>query len=257
MTATGCKRSVALLNDNLLLELLHDTASAVRVALDGVTDWGLANTREGQHLSDLVADEAALGALAKAGVGILSEESGPHDTDRGLIVVVDPLDGSTNAFHRLPWYATSLCAVDRDGPRAAVVVNQATGQRFEAVRGSGARMDGVAASPSGVEKLGDALVALSGYPAEHFGWRQYRALGASALDICAVACGVVDAFVDCTPGQHGPWDYLGGLLVCQEAGAAMVDGNGLELVTTEWNARRKPIAAATPALLAEVLSKKG
>ncbi len=187
----------------------------MRTALDGVTDWGLANTRAGQHVSDLIADEAAIGRLEAAGVGILSEESGPRNADRSVIVVVDPLDGSTNALHRLPWYATSLCAVDAEGPRVAVVVNQATDQRFDAVRGRGARVDGQPAASSGVERLSDAFVAVAGYPPTHFGWRQFRALGASALDICAVGCGVLDAFVDCTPGQHGPWDYLGGLLICQ------------------------------------------
>jgi myo-inositol-1(or 4)-monophosphatase len=245
------------LNDDLLLELLHDTASAVRAALDTVTDWGLANTRAGQHLSDLVADEAVIAKLVGAGLGVMSEESGLHEADRPVIVVVDPLDGSTNALHGLPWFATSLCALDGDGPRAAVVVNQSTGQRFDAVRGGGARVDGTAAASSGVERLGDAFVAVAGYPAEHFGWRQFRALGASALDICSVASGTLDAFVDCTPGHHGPWDYLGGLLMCSESGAVMADGNGDELITTDWRARRKPIAAATPALLAEVLSKKG
>jgi fructose-1,6-bisphosphatase/inositol monophosphatase family enzyme len=256
MTATGAKRSVGHLNDNQLLELLHDTANAVRDALDGVTDWGLADTRPGQHSSDLVADEAALAVLDRGGVGVMSEESGPRNVDRDVVVVVDPLDGSTNALHRVPWFATSLCAVDGDGPRAALVVNQASGVRFEAVRGGGARCDGAPIAPSGAERLAGAIVGLSGYPPVHLGWRQYRALGASALDICLVASGVLDAFVDCTVGQHGPWDYLGGLLVCQEAGALLVDGRGRELVTLEWDARRMPVAAATPALLDEVLAAR-
>lgn len=242
------------LREDSLLELLHDTATAVRGALDGVSDWGLAGTREGQHQSDIVADEAALGVLGSGRVGVLSEESGGHDLDRDVVVVVDPLDGSTNAFHGIPWFATSLCAVDRDGPLAAVVVNQASGVRFEAVRGGGARCDGAVITPTNAVRLDDAIVAVSGYPDHHLGWRQFRALGASALDICAVAAGVIDAFIDCTPGQHGPWDYLGGLLVCREAGAVIADGNGAELLTLDWEARRRPVAAATTTLLESVLS---
>lgn len=260
MTAisTG-QRSVDLLQDHLLLELLHDTATAVRAALDTVTDWGLAGTRQGQHLSDIAADEAALEFLRKAGVGILSEESGPHGIDEEIVVVVDPLDGSTNALHGVPWFATSLCAVDGDGPRAAVVVNQASGTRFEAVRGGGARRDGIPVTPSAVERIGDAIVGITGYPSEHLGWRQFRAMGAAALDITAVAAGVLDAYIDCTPGLHGPWDYMGALLICREAGALITDGNGEELVTLGWEARRMPIAASTPALLTDVLNarKKG
>jgi myo-inositol-1(or 4)-monophosphatase len=245
-----------LLQPNLLLELLHDTATAVRNALDEVTDWGLAGTRDGQHRSDLAADAAALSTLERGGVGILSEESGPHEIDRDIVVVVDPLDGSTNALHGVPWYATSLCAIDGDGPVVAVVVNQASGQRFEAVRGGGARVDGVAMAPSGVEHMSEAIVGLTGYPSEHLGWRQFRAMGAAALDICAVASGVLDGYVDCTAGLHGPWDYLGGLLMCREAGALIVDGKDEELVTLEWAARRMPIAAATPALLDELLTAR-
>ena len=257
MTAMSVgKRSVALLNDNTLLELLHDTATVVRGALDNVTDWGLAGTRRGQHLSDIAADEAALAHLRAANVGIMSEESGPHDADKDIVVVVDPLDGSTNALHGVPWFATSLCAVDRDGPRAAVVVNQASGTRFEAVRGGGARRDGIPIVPSATEHLAEAIVGLTGYPSRHLGWRQFRAMGAAALDIAAVAAGVMDAYIDCTVGLHGPWDYLGGLLICREAGAHVVDGSGDELVTLDWTARRMPIAASTKALLDEVVAAR-
>ncbi len=73
---------------------------------------------------------------------MLSEESGRHHADRPVTVVLDPLDGSSNAARGLPWYATSLCAVDAEGPLAAVVVNQVSGARYEAVRGGGARRDG-------------------------------------------------------------------------------------------------------------------
>ena len=250
------KRSVDLLQADLLLELLHDTATAVRRALDDVTDWSLAGTRVGQHKSDIAADAAALDMLERADVGILSEESGLHNADRDVVVVVDPLDGSTNALHGVPWFATSLCAIDADGPAVAVVVNQANGERFEAVRGGGARKNGLPMQPSTTEHMADALVALTGYPSKHLGWRQMRALGAAALDLCAVASGVVDAYIDCTPGWHGPWDYLGALLVCREAGAPITDGNGDELVTIEWEARRMPIAAGTRSLLDEALAAR-
>ena len=99
---------------------------------------GAGGTRPGQYRSDLAADEAAVGILSDAGLGVLSEESGLHDADRPLLAVVDPLDGSTNASHGLPWYATSICVLDAEGPLAAVVVNQASGVRYDAVRAGGA-----------------------------------------------------------------------------------------------------------------------
>jgi len=242
------------MDDATLLEVLHATASAIAGALGVLDDWGLAGTVDGQYRHDLAADAAGLAVLEAAGVGVLSEESGTTRLDRDLVVVIDPVDGSTNASHGIPWYATSLCALDGAGPRAALVVNQASGVRFEAVRGGGARKDGVAISPSGCDRLADAIVAFSGYPTHHYGWNQFRCLGAAALDLCAVAEGVLDGFGVVGGSRLGSWDYLGGMLVCTEAGAAVGEAAGAELVTLSHDERRAPFAAATPALLEEFLT---
>src|SRR5205085_7332044 len=163
-------------------------------------------------------------------------------------------DGSTNASRRLPWYATSLCAVDGDGPLAAVVVNQATGEAFEAVRGSGAFSAGRRLAASGCTTLDAAVVSFAGWPPRHGGWRQMRALGAAALDLCAVGAGRLDGYVDFSVGAHGPWDYLGGMLVCHEAGATVADAWGRDLLCRDHGDRRTPVAAATPQLLAELVA---
>jgi len=233
------------MSDDDLIGLLHEAALAVQGALDGLEDWGPSGARAGQYLSDLVADAAAGEILSAAGVGILSEESGRDDRAHDVVVVVDPLDGSTNAAHGIPWFGTSLCAVDRDGPRAALVVDLPHGRTFTAVRGGGAAVDGIPLEPSGCTVVGEALVAISGMPAEPLGWRQFRTLGAAALDLCAVAEGVLDGYVDCSPNAHGAWDYLGGALVCAEAGAVVGDAFGRDLVTFDHAARRTPVAAAT------------
>jgi myo-inositol-1(or 4)-monophosphatase len=244
------------LSDDGLVNLLHETATAIRATLDRLDDWGLAGTRAGQYRSDLAADAAALAVLEPAGVGVLSEESGAHHADRDLVVVVDPLDGSTNAARSLPWYATSLCAVDGDGARAAVVVDLPRGRSYSAVRGAGATVDGRPLRPSGAVDLSQALVGISGFPPRPLGWRQFRTLGAAALDLCAVAEGTLDAYVDCSPSAHGPWDYLGGALVCTEAGAPVGDALGRDLVSAEHRTRRTPVAAATHELFDQVLAAR-
>jgi fructose-1,6-bisphosphatase/inositol monophosphatase family enzyme len=244
------------LTDDGLLNLLHETAGAIEAALGDVQDWGLTGGVAGQHHSDLAADAVAVERLRAGGVGVLSEESGRHDPDRRVTVVVDPLDGSTNASRGIPWFAISLCAVDADGPLAAVVVHVGAGHRFTAVRGGGAALDGQPVRPSAVTSLSTALVGLSGYPPTYLGWHQYRALGAAALDLCAVAAGRLDAYIDCSPSAHGPWDYLGGMLVCQEAGAPVVDAQGRDLVVLDHAARRTPVAAATPELLAAAVEAR-
>ena len=237
-----------------LLDVFREVAAAINRSLAGLTDWGLAGTREGQYRSDLVADAAALEILEKAGLGTLSEESGLHHPEREILVVLDPVDGSTNASRHLPWWATSLCALDPQGPVAALVVNQATGTIFDAIRGGGARRDGDAIRPSGATSLGESLIALSGLPERSLGWKQFRAYGAAALDMCEVACGGFDGYLDCSVDAHGPWDYLGGLLVCEEAGAVVADAHGRYLVVRGHGDRRTPVAAATEGLQEQLLA---
>jgi fructose-1,6-bisphosphatase/inositol monophosphatase family enzyme len=234
-----------------VLEVLHEVVTAVASSLSGLEDWGLAGTRDGQYVPDLVADRAALEVIDRAGFGALSEESGLHHIDRPVMIVLDPVDGSTNASRGLPWWATSACALDAEGPLAAVVANQVLGVRFEATRGGGAFCDGKPVRPTGCSSMRSAIIAVSGYPRRWMGWSQYRALGAAALDICAVASGAVDAFIDCAAQSLAPWDYLGGLLVCTEAGASVAEAFGADLVVTEPAARRTPVAAATASLLDE------
>ena len=241
------------MTDEALQEVLRETAAAVRTALDALEDWGPAGTRPGQYRSDLAADEVAVAVLEKAGLGVLSEETGLHNRERDVVVVLDPVDGSTNASRHLPWYATSLCAVDADGARAALVVNQATGESFEAVRGGGAWSRGQRLTASSCRTLRTAVVGLSGWPPRHGGWRQMRALGAAALDLCTVGAGRLDAYLDFSRNAHGPWDYLAGMLVCQESGASVVDAFGRDLLCLEHGDRRTPVAAATPELLAELI----
>jgi fructose-1,6-bisphosphatase/inositol monophosphatase family enzyme len=241
-----------------VLGVLDEVAVAIRTVLDGLEDWGLAGTaKASQYFSDLAADEVALAILDRAGFGVLSEESGLTDAGREILVVLDPVDGSTNASRGIPWFAASLCAVDAEGPLAAVVQNLATGTRFSAVRGGGAFLDGRPIRPTDQTELGRAVVGLSGYPSTHLGWKQYRALGASALDLSCVAAGLLDAFCDCTArAAHGPWDYLGGSLICAEAGAPCVDAWDRDLVVRDHEARRTPVAAATPELLAQLLAAR-
>jgi myo-inositol-1(or 4)-monophosphatase len=237
-----------------LLELLLAAAAAVERAVAGVTggDRRGRTDRAGQYAIDLVADAAALEVLGRAPVAVLSEESGwsgPPGAE--LTVVLDPVDGSTNASRHIPYWATSLCVLDGDGPLVALVINQATGVATTAVRGEGARRDGEPIAPGKVERVEDAVVTLSGRPGQWLPWKQFRALGSAALNLCDVAAGALDGLVD-GGAWHAPWDYLGGLLICREAGAELVDAAGRELVVADPDVRRQLLAAGTPALLEEL-----
>lgn len=238
------------------LALLHEVADAVATSFGSVRDFGPSGGRDGQYALDLVADEAALAVLRRAGVGILSEESGFEPGSTGEVVVIDPIDGSTNASRGVPYFATSLCLLDAEGPAVALVANQAGGERYWALRGEGAWRDGERLTPSGCTQFGDAIVGLNGLPPRPLGYAQCRVLGAVALDLCLVASGVLDGYVDCVADAHGGWDFMGGLLICQEAGASIVDLHGRDLVVRDHAARRTPVAAATPELLEALLAAR-
>lgn len=235
-------------SDESLLELFDEVADSCGAAVEAMADRRVPGLRTGQYGLDLRADEAALAILDRVGVGVLSEESGLRRADAPVVVIMDPIDGSTNASRRIPWYATSLCAVDSDGARVALVRNLATGATYRAIRGQGATLDGEPIHPSPVVNLNSAVVLLSGYPPEHLGWRQFRTLGAAALDMCAVASGSMDAFVDCSFDAHGVWDYAAAVLVCQEAGAQVDDALGRPLIVLDPAARRSPVVSATSVL---------
>jgi myo-inositol-1(or 4)-monophosphatase len=244
---------------DVLLELFVDTARAVQRAVGSIApaDLRARTDRGGQYALDLVADAEACRVLERASVRIVSEESGVHEC-RGasITVVLDPVDGSTNCSRRVPYWATSICALDADGALAGLVVNQATGVCVTAARGAGAYRDGVRMRASDVTHVEDAMVYLTGTPETMLAWKQYRALGSAALGLCEIAAGNLDGFVD-AGGFHAPWDYLAGYLACIEAGAVVRDAQERELVTDGIDVRRQLVAAGTPALADALMGALG
>ena len=80
-------------------------------------------------------------------------------------------------------------------------------------------------------------------------------MGLSALDLCAVADGRLDAFCDFS-GALGPWDYLGGMLVCTEAGAVVRDADERPLNARRHEDRRGVVASGTSALLEALIEAR-
>ena len=184
---------------------------------------------------------------------VVSEESAETGSNEPITVVIDPIDGSTNCARGIAYWCTSLCAIDADGAFAALVANHATGQRTSAVRGEGAFRDGVRLEASSTKNIEESVIALGGWPRVMLRAKQTRMLGSIALELCDVAAGGLDGHVD--GGRYmAPWDYLGGLLVCREAGAVVLDVRGEELVTDDHTARRQIVAAGTQELADALLA---
>ena len=225
-------------------------------ALDGLDDWGLAGTRSGQYRATSPPTRRASRCSTRAGLGGLSEESGvaPRRARRSS-------SSSTRSTARPTPVAASrgtppACARSTPtGPRAALVVDQASGRRFRGrPRRRSARSTARPLAPIGCHRAAASRSsACPGYPPRYLGWKQFRALGAAALDLCAVAEGVLDGYVDCSPSAHGSWDYLGGMLVCHEAGVP--GGRRLRPRPRRRSShadRRTRSPAATPELLGQL-----
>ena len=237
-------------SDEEILFALRQGAGIAQAMASTITDWSFSGAVSGQYRADLSVNDAVLGAIGGFGCGVLSEESGatgvvpasPSDLGNQLVIVVDPIDGSTNASRGIPWYATALCAVDQFGPRVAVVAQLcAPHVEYIAIRGKGAWRNGVPLS-AGVERpMAESVIGISGPPPGERPWWQFRALGSAALDLCLVAEGALDGYLDCD--THGVWDYLASLLICQEAGVLMADAFGQELCHLSHTERRTPVAS--------------
>lgn len=173
-------------------------------------------------------------AELRPGEPVLGEEEGGADGMAGasaLCWVVDPIDGTVNYLYGFPWFGVSV-AVQRDGVSlAGAVVEPASGRVWSAARGRGAECDGSPLRVSTCDRLDLAMLATGfGYQADRrqrqattiakviTSVRDVRRAGAASLDLCAVAAGWVDAYVEHGLGR---WDWAAGALIAEEAGAVV------------------------------------
>ncbi|WP_420453469.1 inositol monophosphatase family protein [Ilumatobacter sp.] len=251
--------SVDLTVDDACLEMLHGAGLRVLSEESGVTERDV--------VGDVVVggDAGGVGEFVAGGGGPDAGGAGAggarhrdgyevRDPRSGAIVVVDPLDGSTNAALGLPWCATSLCLVVDGVPEVATVANLRTGAMFTAVRSQGARLDGNPIRVSPPMPLSVAVIAVNARPPDGFRPAQFRAMGATALDIASVAAGGFDGSIDFDDDRIGVWDYLAGTLIVTEAGGVVADARGRDLVTLDPRQRRRPVTATHVGLLDELLA---
>ncbi|WP_067436417.1 inositol monophosphatase family protein [Nocardioides jensenii] len=159
----------------------------------------------------------------------LGEEGGGTGGGTGVRWIVDPIDGTVNFLYGIPQYAVSIAA-ERDGVVVAgVVVNAATGEAFHASLGGGAWRDGARLRVRAAAPLAERLV-LTGfnYQAETRLVqaaavarllplvRDIRRMGSCALDLCSIAAGSADGYVEEGVAE---WDHAAGALIAREAGA--------------------------------------
>lgn len=172
-----------------------------------------------------------LGALLP-GSDFLAEESAKDTKPGEMTWIIDPLDGTTNFAHGLPFVANSIALWHRDRVVLGVVNLPLMGELFTAWEGEGAWLNGTPSLVSSASVMEECVLA-TGFPYaidEHLEvvlqnlrtllplTRGIRRPGAAALDLAYVACGRYDGFYE---SALNPWDTAAGLLLVKEAGGVV------------------------------------
>jgi myo-inositol-1(or 4)-monophosphatase len=205
-------------------------------------------------------------ALAAAGLRFLlrSEELGDrsYGSDHPVLLV-DPVDGSLNAMHGIPYSSTSLCVVDGDTVAdtvVGVVRSLALPTVYAAVRGGGATRDGRPLRPLRVEldeRRRVPILLIEGMSSVRrvgalaplvAGSRRLRLLGSAALSLCQVAAGSASALV--APAGMRAYDCAAALLLLRESGAVTtdLDGRPLDGHALDLSARLAIVTSLSPAV---------
>jgi myo-inositol-1(or 4)-monophosphatase len=164
---------------------------------------------------------------------LISEEAGRVEFQKGRgTIFLDPLDGTFNAVAGIPFYALSIAFAHEGVVTKAFVRNLATGETFTAEKGKFSLCNGKPLRVSAVSALDECATSVYGRKFDptcvmQLGQkiRRWRLLGASALELCYVGAGRIDAFIDLR-GTLRVTDAAAGMLVCSEAGGTVTDLDG-------------------------------
>lgn len=169
--------------------------------------------------------------------GFITEEGTVAQEKKSLVWIIDPLDGTTNFTHGLPFFAISIALLSGDDLVLGLVLESNREECFTAVRGGGAFLNGQPIHVSSIQSLNESLLA-TGFPYYAFDkMPQYlevlgyfmkhsqgmRRIGSAALDLAYVACGRFEGYFEYNLNSY---DVAAGALLVQEAGGMVSDFQG-------------------------------
>ncbi len=171
---------------------------------------------------------------------IVAEESYKNEALKHKLIVIDPIDGTTNFVHNIPHVAISVAFLDTTGQDVGIVYNPILEELFIGIEGEGATWNGEKISVGKTEQLNKSLVA-TGFPYKIIededirkdvvslldkvlaNVRGIRRLGSAALDLCYLSCGKFDLFYEY---ELKPWDVGAGIIILKESGGVALNGKG-------------------------------
>jgi myo-inositol-1(or 4)-monophosphatase len=169
--------------------------------------------------------------------GLITEEDTEDDHNQDFTWVIDPLDGTTNFLHQIPYFSVSVALMYKGEIILGIVHEVTRDEQFSAIKNEGAFLNNKKISVTESASSKDILIA-TGFPYEndysvekHFETLKYflmntrgmRRLGSAATDLCYVAAGRLGGYYECSLNA---WDVAAGALIVQEAGGSVTDFNG-------------------------------
>ena len=157
-------------------------------------------------------------------------------------IYIDPIDGTTNFIHKIPYLGISIGIWEDYKPKEAIVYNPILDELYSAKLGEGAYLNGNKISVSKESNLQNSIIA-TGFPyvkhemGKEYYWvvdslktllpkiRDIRRLGAAAIDLCYLAEGKFNGFYEV---NLQPWDVAASILIVKEAGGEISGIRGVE-----------------------------
>lgn len=171
------------------------------------------------------------------GSGFINEETQDEPSENDFTWIIDPVDGTSNFTHGVPYFCISLALLEKDELILGYVYEPLTKNVFRARKGHGATLNGNPIRVSDRKHIQTGLIA-TGFPYENYPWRDHfvnlirnimdeahgiRRMGSAALDLANVACGRFEGFLEL---NLKPWDVAAGALLVSEAGGKVTDFDG-------------------------------
>jgi myo-inositol-1(or 4)-monophosphatase len=261
----------------VLFECKENVKSSIKPHLsslkDPQPDLGMGAGGDKMKLVDLAAEKAIVEVMLKHGISftLISEESGIKQfgsTPEEYFVTADPIDGTTNLTRGLPFYCSSIaisCTQSLSGVFAAMVTDLYHGTTYTAIKGEGAYRNGEKITTSTVTSMEDAVIGLdlNTYKVKEVApqltdlitvTRHIRHFGANALELCYVAEGLTDGFIDIR-GKIRTTDIAAGFLIINEAGGLVTTPKNETIdVKLDPKQQLKFVASANSTIHSTVLS---
>ena len=246
---------------NVALDAAKAAAEIIKYNFEKTSDFSIKGNNKGLVTkTDLEAEKAIIKVLSKKSeFTILREESGKTTKNNGPVWIVDPLDGTNNFANSLPLFAVSVSLMLENESLVGVIIDPVNEKKYWATKGNGAFCNGKRLyHVAGKSAYLPSLFLNHGYDnpdrkkfellANRFAQNSnILKLGTTALELCYVAAGSVDAFI-CSGDEI--WDFAAGIVIAQEAGLTFTDWKG-----NSWDGKNNHLLVACPELHAQIVGK--